>query len=338
MKQSIFIVRRTNNATVTSHNFDVIKEAALKTDLRVVDYATISMCKKMGQKVDIYVVTTINDALSLRLTGRKKIFYWIQGVLPEESFMRHRSRLRLKVLSLLEKFALKGSRYLAFVSEAMEKHYNEKYKLSFHGKYIIFPCYNAHLDEIAFAPKEKYINNVFVYAGGLAEWQCFDEMLDIYKRIENVHISGTKLMILTKDKEIAKEKIEEREIQNYEIGFVAKEELPKVLASAKFGFVIRKNSIVNKVSTPTKISSYLSCGLIPIFGDSIKSFMLQSEDMKYAIPWNMEKNDISEILNMMKEKIDNVDVLTEYKKVFDRYFSDEKYISEISNIFNELAK
>ncbi|MBR5907064.1 MAG: hypothetical protein IKZ50_01560 [Bacteroidales bacterium] len=333
----IFLLRKSCNATVTSHNFDIMNAAAAKCGCEVFDGVDLAFCKKKGSKFDIYVATTLSDVIGLYVRGKKKIFFWVQGIIPEESYMRHQSKLRLKVLSVMEKYALKSSKFIAFVSKAMEEHYNEKYKMSFQGKSMVFPCYNAYLDETAFTPKEKYKNNVFVYAGGLAEWQCFDEMLDIYRRIEEI-TPDTKLLILTKDKATATKKIEKRGIQNYEIGFVAKEELPQVLASAKFGFVIRKDNPVNKVSTPTKISSYLSCGLIPIFGDSIKSFKLQSEDMNYAIPWNMETNDLSGVLSMMKKDIDNADVLAEYKKVFDRYFSDDKYISEISNIFLELAK
>ena len=337
MGKRIFILRRTSNETVTSHNFDVIRDAAIQTGMEVFDYTSMTNCIKEGCKEDIYVVTTIDDAIRLFMRGRRKIFNWVQGIIPEESYMRHHSWVRFKVLSLEENLALRSCAYLAFVSKAMEDHYRQKYHLSFEGRSMFFPCYNTNIIEAAFKADRKYKDNTFVYAGGLAEWQCFDETLDIYKTIEDLNIDNTSLIVLTKDQNTAQKKIGERGIKNFSIDFVAKEDLPQVLSKAKFGFVIRKDCPVNNVSTPTKISSYLSCGLIPIFGSCIKSFKDQSKDMKYAIPWSFDQQSLDRIVEMMKTDIRNEDVLNEYKMVFERYFSDLKNIKEISSILSKLA-
>lgn len=332
MTKSIFILRTLCNVTVTFNNFDIIRAAADNTHFRVIDYASYKSIKK-GSKDDIYVVSTFEDVIKVRLSGRKNIFFWIQGIIPEESFMRHKSFLRYWILSVGEYLALKCSKYHAFVSLAMRTHYQNKYKLRFDDHYI-FPCFNAFIEQNAFFQDEnKYKNNCFVYAGGLAVWQCFDQTLEIYKKIEEKNIPETKLIILTKDKYVAMKKIKEMDIKNFEINYFTPKELPLILASAKFGFVIREDDPVNRVSTPTKISTYLSCGLIPIYGNCIQSFAEMSADMKYAINWDNTNASYEKLISFMKSSIDAKDVFAEYNEIFCKYFSNEYHIKRIKDIF-----
>lgn len=336
MRKNIYILRRTENETVTSHNFDIIYNASIATGCKVVDFATMDQCKSQGKRNDIFVVTTCKDAIILYLSGRKKLFFWVQGIVPEESYMRHHNRIRYWLLSFVEKLSLKYSSCTACVSKAMIEHFEKKYKLNLREKSYIFPCFNATIEEAAFMDKDKYTNNVFTYAGGLAEWQCFNETLDIYKKLEDLNIKGTKLQILTKNKELAEKEIWKRGIKNYEIGFYPKEELPKVMGKSKFGFVIRKPDPVNEVSTPTKISTYLSCGLIPIYGECIKSFKEQSRDMKYVVEWAEDKDSFNKVVSLMKDEINNNDVFLEFGKIFDRYFSDSLHKESITGILNKM--
>lgn len=329
--EKIFIVRCTANATVTAHNFDLIKEACLLASSSVSEVETVKEALKISKKDDVFVATAISDVIRLYLSGRKKIFFWVQGILPEESSMRHGKGLRFVILSYLEKLSLKFATHVACVSEAMREHYEKKYNLDLSEKYSVFPCFNTTLNIESFKPELKYKNNVFVYAGGLAVWQCFEKTLDIYKEIENFGITGTKILVLTKDQEQARKLIDERGIENYETGFYPKEELPNILSEAKFGFVIREEHPVNAVATPTKISTYLSCGLIPIFSSCIRSFKLQSEKMRYVVPME-DPSDLEGIKRFMLLPPTTEDVLEEYNELFGRYFSDEKYVKEISGI------
>lgn len=329
------IVRCVKNSTVTSHNFDVITDACKRLHVPVIDTTCFREALKKGMIQDVYVATTISDVIKLHFCGRRKIFFWIQGILPEESLMRHGKGLRFAILSYAEKKAIQYAMHVACVSQAMREHYEKKYSIDLSSKYSVFPCYNTSLVSDAFKKRDKYKNNVFVYAGGLAVWQCFDKTLAIYKKIEDLGISGTKLLVLTKNQEQAKKLIEAQGIVNYETGFYPKEELPKVLADAKFGFVIREDHPVNAVATPTKISTYLSCGLIPIFSSCIRSFKQQSEGMKYVA--KMENpSDIEMITKFMTIPLSNEEVLIEYQNLYERYYSDEKYIREIGGIISNM--
>ena len=299
-----------------------MKEAAKRCGAEVLDNATLSLCKKQGTKDDVYIATTVDDVPVLYLIGRKKIFYWVQGILPEESNMRHKSWLRYIILCLQEYIALKMCYCPAFVSEAMKEHYMKKYKISF-KRYYIFPCFNTDIVKDAFFSENKYKNNYFVYAGGLAVWQCFEKTLSVYKNFEELNLQNTKLIVLTGDQSTAETMIKEKGIQNYEIGFVKKEDLPSKLSCAKFGFVLREDTAVNRVSTPTKISTYLSCGLIPIFGSCINSFGSIAQDMTYVVSWGDDPASENRVSYFMSQPINPQSVFEEYHFVFDKYYNTE---------------
>lgn len=334
MKKSIIIT--SPNVTVTANNFRLLQEAAILGENEVVPVSSIKEALEIGDKNDLYITSVVDDIIKLVFKGREKVFFWVQGILPEESAMRHRGRLRFFILSKMERFALSHSKYLAFVSEPMREHYEKKYKLKFDGKYYIFPCYNTTIYPETFFTENKYKNNYFVYAGGLAVWQCFEKTLDIYKTVEDWGLPNTKLIVLTKNKQQAEADIVSKGIKNYEIGFTTPEELPNILKTAKFGFVIREDSPVNRVATPTKISTYLSCGLIPIFGAGVETFRRFSENMKYTVPWSNSEDDYNRIKVFMASEINPDNVLNEYQLFFDMNYSSERHIEALRRIIKEL--
>lgn len=333
--KSIFIVRSYVNETVTSNNFDILRDAVHCTDSVVNDRETIRDCVIKGQKKDVYIITNKIHAICLYLLGRRNIVYWYQGVDSEEYLMGVGNRFGYLLRSYLEKLALKCTNYYLFVSLAMKEHYEKKYNLFFQNNFYIFPCFNTSLNEATFNYPDKYRSNVFLYAGGTVVWQCFDETLRIYKRFEDLGMPGTKLIVMTKDQTYAMKKIMELGIKHYQVGFTTREELPNIMAMAKFGFVIRKDNIVNKVSTPTKISSYLSCGVIPIYGSCINSFDQLARKMKYAIGWDYEKGNFEKVEQFMSMNIDKEEVLMEYQKIFSKYFSNDYHKTNIRAILKD---
>ena len=48
--------------------------------------------------------------------------------------------------------------------------------------------------------------------------------------------------------------------------------------------ITRKDIAINKVATPTKMSSYLANGIIPIFSDIIGDFNKVMGKLKYTVP------------------------------------------------------
>ena len=91
--------------------------------------------------------------------------------------------------------------------------------------------------------------------------------------------------------------------------------------------------MINYVATPTKMNSYLSVGLIPIFTDAVGDFNekihLEEYELKFSGDINIEKS-VQKIL----EFENNINVNTEnyynfVKSIFDNYYNDDKYIRVI---------
>jgi len=336
MKKIIII--RSPNETVTDNNFKILENAAKETGLHIVVCNSFKEAIKKSGRTDLCITSNNSDVLSLTIRRRTNILFWVQGIVPEESLMRHGNKVRFIILSLLEKYALLHSRYLAFVSEPMKEHFETKYGLHFDGKYYIFPCFNTELNISAFDNPNKYKNNYFVYAGGLAVWQCFEKTLDIYKKVEAWGLPCTKLIVLTRDQKKATEMIEARNIQNFNTGYTTPDKLPDILKDAKFGFVIREASPVNSVATPTKISTYLSCGLIPIFGESVEAFRRFSEKMKYTVCWDDSKAAYDKLLYFMTTDINAQQVFKEYASFFENNYSRERHTKALCSIIKQLVE
>ena len=189
------------------------------------------------------------------------------------------------------------------------------------------PCYNAKLREDAFDVDEKYTRNTFVYTGSMEKWQGVPHILEWYKRIEDTGLQYAKLEIYTAEQETAEKLVKEARITNYTIGCCSNEELQIKLGQVKYGFILREDNVVNRVSTPTKISTYLSNGVIPIYSKCLDSFQRIASDMVYVVE---EDDIINKIEAFDANKIDSKKVLKEYQRVFGSYYSDEYHIMNLS--------
>lgn len=322
MSLKICIVR-TKNTTVTKHNFDVFAELFEKCGFEVTQ--TFSRKEMFRDKFDYYLASDLTTAWKLIRRG-KRFFYWMQGIAPEESRMAGKSGFYFRVWSFLEKKTVKKALRIFTVSREMINHLEKKYRVDLSGKASVFPCYNTTLHKKSFFSENKYEKNVFVYAGGLTPWQCFDEIIDVYKSVEDRH-PDVSLLLLARDRERAEEIAKEKGVKNYLIDYVSESELDARLAVAKFGFIIRRDDPVNNVATPTKISSYLSNGIIPIFTSAIRDFTAQAKDKKYVLRYDDES--FSERLEeLLAEKIDPNEIYEEYRTFFEEYYNDGKYLSD----------
>lgn len=207
--------------------------------------------------------------LYLTLIGIKlPIYLWMQGDTPAESYMAHHSKIRRYLLQKVLSYSFKKVAGIVYVSDAMKDYYETKYKKT-PSKNIVVPC----LSEFDGAQVSiKRIPNSYVYIGGLSVWQCFDETLQIYK---SVRTDGSVLHIITLDIDKAHEKVrsiigDEKNIEIY--GITDRNKIPEVLNKFQYGFLIRRNDIVNLVSSPIKFLEYISCGVNVIMTDAVASY------------------------------------------------------------------
>ncbi|MCU4406437.1 glycosyltransferase family protein [Acinetobacter junii] len=263
------------------------------------------------------------------------IFHWFQGVSPEEAMLIYSSKIskyfRWIYLSYFEKFVLNKSKFNFFVSESMRKHYEKKYnynKLNF----IAMPCYNQAINKEAFSD-EKYKIASFVYAGSLSKWQCINETLQIFKQIEEKNSSAV-MYLYTNEKNEAFKLIDKYKIKNIYVDYVPYEQLNDHLKKIKYGFLLREDNIINRVSTPTKMNGYLANGIVPILSNVIDDF---NENLvgDYLITSDKSNELIDKILGFEKKEISAKAVYNEYQSFFEKYYSDSHYLVELSQKLKE---
>lgn len=327
----VYSLHYKTNAAVTDYYINIVEESLQRIGVEVIAIYDIYSVKNVSLK-NFFFVSDIISFLKLWVKGYRNIILWIQGIVPEESFVYHESTFRYYVLCILERFALKRADMLLLVSKAMKNHFENKYGMKVKN-YFIMPCFNEEL-EVDLFNNHDYTSNEFVYVGGLSKWQCIDETLDLYKYIENKY-ENTSLKILTSDKQLAEKLVTDKKIKNYVIDSVPKDNVKNELKKSKFGFCLREDCPINNVATPTKLSSYICSGVMPIYTSSIYDFFQQAKNNKYCLQADSEffEKNLEKILNT---SIDGRDIYCLYKKDFGEYYSRERYIDRLENILKNI--
>lgn len=271
---------------------------------------------------------------------KQYIINWFQGVAPEESLMlfdgKPQGYLRKLILSFLEPFALKKSKANFFVSKSMLTHYERKYKYK-KDNYFLMPCFNQLFDENNFFDA-RYNSPNFLYAGSMAKWQCVDETLMLFKKIQE-HYPLAKLTILTGEKDTAEKLLQKFNLIDVTVKHVPYQQLNSELKKYKYGFLLRKDIIVNNVATPTKMNSYLANGIIPIYSTVIHDFAANINS-KYIIQLPVDNYE-QECLNKLKsleEPLLASEVREDFENIFKKYYSKDHYIKLLNDFFERVLK
>lgn len=308
----IFISKKANNKVIDSSNSPYI----------VVYKSNMDLIKKLNQQKNLWslwspdIITTLHLIIQ-RFFYHRQIVTWIQGTLPEESYMRYHSRFRRWILNLIEALSFKISNKFVFVSESMVDFYQHQHPF---GKkpHIVVPC----LSEFSlFNNQINKIPNSYVYIGGLSEWQCFKETVSIYKKIRTV---DSVFHIITLDTQKAIHIINDiipdaNDIKIYSI--TERNKIPYILSQFERGFLIRKESPVNYVASPIKFLEYLSCNVDVIITKAIPSYANI-----------VEKYQIGTVVDIHSPEIILIPYSGRAKQVYSHLFSKQEFINRYQQL------
>lgn len=272
------------------------------------------------------------DAFKYYWKGYKNFILWQQGATADESFMRNHSKFRYWILNKIDTFAMKKARFILFVSEYMRMHYEKLSGESFSDKSYTMPCFNEEYDESVYQFKD-YSKKIFTYVGSLDLWQCFEQTATLYKQIEE-RVSNTFFKVLTFNVDEAKRILKEKGIRNYSVSCVPKDQVKQELLDATYGFILREDNMVNRVATPTKFSSYLAAGVIPIFSNCLRDFNQASNGYKYVLSVP-QLYDVQHIIDFVNKDIELAKVKKEFSSLLNGHYSPTTHID---NITRQLAK
>lgn len=308
------------NKTVTGPYLHAIGDACTRLGAEVA--YTDGVVELGDPQHDAFVVAEAPSATGLKRRGARRVAFWAQGIWPEESYMRNHSRLRMLATSHVEKRALEQAERVFLVSDAMRRHYERKYHLSLKTKSMVMACSNEVMHPNSFFVEGKYDRPVFAYAGSLAVHQCIDEMLDSYAKIREA-MPEAELMFLTGQVDEARKKLAAHGLPEVEPRYVEPASLTEVLARAKYGFVLRKDNEVNRVATPTKLSTYISNGIIPVYSSCLESFSEVARECTYKIEVKSFDDVVGQVREFENRSIDPNDVRAEYEDLFRGVFDYE---------------
>lgn len=317
------------NVVVLQSYLDVIKDALCRLGY-VCEYV-----KELSgvDKKDLIVFPVPMDAMKFYFKGYRNYILWQQGATADESFMRNHSRLRYWILNKIDLFAMKKAKAVLYVSDYMKRHYEKIGNCSFSEKSYIMPCFNEVFDPSVYENK-NYSKKVFTYVGSLEPWQCFDETATLYKKIEDA-VPEVFFKVLTFDTKSAEKILKEKGIKNYEVKCVPKDEVKKELAPVTYGFIIREDNMVNRVATPTKISSYMAAGVIPIFSSCLKDFSIQAQKMNFAKQVSdLSDESVQGIIRFVNTPVDAESLKREYNDVFNTYYSTELHSQRLGDLLS----
>lgn len=319
-----FIYNNYNNIVVLKEYLEVIRAALLNNGFEVEYVKSIENLEKSNTIVFPMAI----DAFKYYLRGYRNIILWQQGVTADESFLRNNSRVRHYILNKIDTFVMRKAKLILFVSEYMRKHYERISKTDFSSKSYIMPCFNEKLDS-SILDSKNYNNMVFAYVGSLDLWQCFEKTVKLYKKIEDKYPNAF-FKVLTFQVDEANQILQKNGVKNYSVKCVPKEEVKQELVECTYGFIIREDNIVNRVATPTKLSSYLSTGTLPIFSSCLTDFDATSKGLSccYSLKY-IEDEAIDDFISK-KHELDKIKKDIEY--LFDGYYSVEKHKAALSEI------
>lgn len=338
MKDIIFFLPKHTLNEATIYYVSVIEECFVNAGYVVHKTEKIS---DLNKQKNIFVMSAKWCFIVKVLNPKAKIVTWFQGLGAEEALMTRNSMIRKRLWNCVEFFSLKYSWLNIYVSEKMHDYYRETYKIQ-DKNFFIMPCFNKEMNLDSFLYKMKYQNTSFVYAGGLDKWQCIEETLELFGMIES-KLPAANLTLLTRDKEKALAIAKKFNVKNIFINFVTLDRLDCELQKYKYGFIIRKNHIVNNVSTPTKMNSYLANGIIPIYTDVVDDFNKNLKFDQYFLKLKNQEslNDWLEDflnfeLNTLKQNFEK-DYLNQVSVVFNEYYSKSKYVSSLSELIKRIG-
>jgi hypothetical protein len=300
------IIRRANAfRDLYDVNYKLISRKKFNNDLKITHIESRIKFWKLIKRGDILYIRSVTDYLfffPFRLKGIK-IIYDFRGFLAYESFLKHKSFIKFFIFFALEFFCYHTANQIFTVSHFFASTLQKKFL--FPRNIDVIPSLISKDIDIIESTNIKTSKKIkFVYIGGLSKWQNINKILEIFEAIsQNINSS---LDIITMDIDSIREILINCKMNNKDnIKYfsIKQNEISTILQNYDYGFLIRDNLLLNKVSSPIKFLEYYASGVIPIISDYVGDF--SNLVMKTKIGF-IYREDKSELVNQIagNDKID----------------------------------
>jgi glycosyltransferase involved in cell wall biosynthesis len=200
----------------------------------------------------------------------------LHGAVPEEIRFAYPDtpwhRASVAYAEQIESWIAAQSPFIVCQSPAMLAHLAEKHPRS-NARMAAFQC-GVDVGRFAFDPQGREDvrremglgeeDSLFVYCGSLAKWQLLDRALHLFHACQQHVGSSARMLILTPVKRSAvNELVRSCGLTDdfVTIRAVEHHEVPRFLSAGDAAFLLREDTLLNQVASPTKLGEYLACGL-----------------------------------------------------------------------------
>jgi glycosyltransferase involved in cell wall biosynthesis len=200
----------------------------------------------------------------------------LHGAVPEEIRFAYPDtswhRANVAHVERIEAQIMAQSPFVICQSPTMITHLVKKYPQS-RVRMVAFQC-GVDTGQFAFNPQgRKDVRDeiglrendpLFVYCGSLAKWQLLDRALQLFHACRQYVGSSARMLILTPAKRSAvNELVRSCGLTDDMVAIraVRHHEVPRFLSAGDVAFLLREDTLLNRVASPTKLGEYLACGL-----------------------------------------------------------------------------
>ena len=224
--------------------------------------------------VYLHSVTFANEKVTLLPDVQKLLD--VHGAYPEEERM-YGKETQAGLDEHQEKLLMEHGNLMICVTESMISHMLKKYPNS-RIESLLLPIHSAYPLQTQFSPRNPVHNKpVVIYSGGVQKWQCIDE---VFQAIEAQKDHYVFKLFGKASEELTRRADSIQGTKDIQVGSLTKAELDTEYDQCHYGFILRKDSVVNAVACPTKLVEYLQHGIVPIM-DSTKLGDFVGLGMKY---------------------------------------------------------
>jgi hypothetical protein len=293
----------------------------------------------LRQAVVVVTISCLPAVRALALHPSAMIVHWFQGIEAVERRFLHkgwRGWGRWVLWTLMEQVLLRHSRVKLFVSQQMRDFLGD---IEGPGQAsLVIPCYNVDIGNIAASDPHRYRRINMVYAGSMYPWQCVRQSLQAYRVVRDRRPEAT-MTILTREVDRARGICRDMGLDDVEVEAVSPAQLSERLNEFSFGFILRDAMAINEVSTPTKFSSYLGAGVIPVMTSATPALaaMVSGVPFQITVPEPSDSDAIADrILEINCTAPTPADVALSFRSIFDRYFDDALHRRRIAALMRRL--
>lgn len=226
---------------------------------------------------DALVFTTVTEMARVarigRLSNGRAVVLWYQGIVPEESWQRRKSVGRYCTLRLLERWAIGRCARVLVPSRGMAGLVAGRCSVP-RRRFLVTP--NLLL---AVPPPAELLSPdagsgvVFGYSGSCGpgfEHQCFETLCRIVREAQRVD-PRTRLAVATPQVGAAAGLTSDYGVENTLIRSCGPREHAGFIQGMDVGWLIRENSILNRVAHPLKVLDYLGNGVPVLYTRSVRA-------------------------------------------------------------------